>query len=320
MKPLETQEDIVKYFGSPLEEPELYKELYFKPYHSKTDDLIKEILASKHSDESRMLFPFTLLDSTVVIPPVIDRFKIAYYQTTTEYGDYVDIYIHEQPIIKAKNMKSRNSHSRKYRENEEIPDRSGEYRRRNSIKALNKIKQLTLQNFTKDNVKLLTLTFGDCDFDIYNPRICNPKFSNFMGELHKLFPDLKYLGVLEFQKRGAVHYHVLCDLPFIKKEDLAVLWGYGFIDIRKPDYVIGTYLYKYLSKDLNDEKLKGIRVYFHSKNLAKPVSKIGIPAFDVVSKFQNSEIHFTNYYINKYNGGTVKYIQFKVSPAPTKII
>ena len=48
----------------------------------------------------------------------------------------------------------------------------------------------------------------------------------------------------------------------------------------------------------------------------KPVNKKGIPAFDLISKFQNSEIHFTNQYTNKYNGGTVKYLQFKVSPAP----
>ncbi|MBI2414614.1 hypothetical protein HYV31_02075 [candidate division WWE3 bacterium] len=317
MKPLETQEEIVKYFGSPLEEPELHTELYYKPKISQTDILIKEILANKHSDESRMLSPFTLLDSTVVIPPVIDKFKIAYYQTTTEYGNYVDIYIHEKPIIKAKNLKSRNVRGGRYKENEEKPDRGNEYRRRNSIKALNMIKQLTLQNFTKENVKLLTLTFGDCAFDINNPRICDPLFSIFMCKLRKLFPDLKYLGVLEFQKRGAVHYHVLCDLPYIKKEEIAELWGYGFIDIRKPDYVIGTYLYKYLSKDLNDEKLKGVRVYFHSKNLEKPVNKTGVPAFDVISRFQNSEIHFTNQYTNKYNGGTVKYLQFKVSPTQT---
>lgn len=317
MQPLETQEDIVKYFGSPLEEPKLHTELYYKPQVSKTDILINEILAKKHNDGSRVLSPFTLLDSTVVIPPVIDKSKIAYYQTTIEYGDFVDTYIYEKPIIKAKNIKSRNVRGGRYKENEEKPDRSNEYRRRNSIKALNKIRQLTLQNFTSKTIKHLTLTFGDCDFDINNPRICNSLLSEFMFKLRKKYPDFRYLGVLEFQKRNACHYHVLYDLPYIKQEELAELWGHGFITIRKPDYVIGTYLYKYLSKDLHDEKLKGVRVYFHSKNLEKPVIKTGIPAFDVISRFKTSEIHFTNYYINKYNGGTVKYIQFKVFPTQT---
>lgn len=305
-------DEFIDYLASPLEEPEINHDLYFKPYKSKTDDLIESILA-KHTGGSRVLAPFTLLDSTVIIPPVIDKYKLAYYQKTIEYGDYIDVYIHEKPIIEAKNRKSRNSYGGGFREK---LDRSGEYRRRNSIKALNKIKQLTLENFTGDNVKLLTLTFGDCDFDINDPRVCNPKFSKFMGKLRSLYPGFKYLGVLEFQKRGAVHYHVLNDLPFIDKDELADLWGYGFIDIRRPDYVAGIYLYKYLAKDLHDEKLKNVRVYFQSKNLKKPVSKKGIPAFDVIQKVKDFEIHFTNEYVNKYNGGTVKYLQFKVTPAP----
>lgn len=311
MKPLETQEDIVKYFGSPLEEPELHTELYFKPYHSKTDDLIKEILA-KHNDGSRVRSPFSLLDSTVIIPPLFNNYLTAYYQEAYVYGDYIDLYIHEKPQIRYKNPRPKRSgvYSR-------IGiDRSSEYRRRNSIKALNKIRRLTLNNFNNDYVKLLTLTFGDCDFDITNPKICNKKLSKFLQKLRELFPDFKYLGVIEFQKRGAVHYHILCDLPFVDKERLAKMWKHGFIDIRKPDYVIGTYLFKYLAKDLNDEKLKGVRVYFRSKNLKKYLKVTGFSSFDLAKKLEGCKIHFTNSYVNKYNQDVIKYLQFKVSPAP----
>ncbi len=312
MQPLETQEDIVKYFGSPLEEPELHSELYFKPYKSKTDDLIKEILANKHSDDSRMLSPFTLLDSSVVIPPIIDKFKTAYYVTAITYGDYVDLYIHEKPIIKAKNPKSKRG-SGKPKEKE---DRSEDYRRRNSIKALNKIRQLALANFSGEYVKLLTLTFGECDFDISNPRICNKLLSNFIQKLRKIYPNFKYLGVIEFQKRGAVHYHILCDLPFIVKEKLAELWGYGFIDIRKPDFLAVNYLSKYLEKSLFDKRFKGVRVFFYSKNLIKPRLNTGVYAYDIAKNLMNNEIYFANEYINTYNQDIIKYRQFKVSPAP----
>lgn len=312
MKPPETLDDFIAYLSSPLEAPEINKDLYYKPYHSKTDDLIKEILA-KRSDGNRTLSPFSLLDSSVIIPPVIDSFKTAYFLTATTYGDYVDLYIHEKPIIKAKNLQSRRNHG--FKQKEKV-DRSNDYRRRNSIRALNNIRQLTLANFNNDYVKLLTLTFGDCDFDITNPRICNKLLSKFLQKLRKRFPTFKYLGVIEFQKRGAVHYHVLCDLPFFDKEDLATLWGHGFIDIRKPDFMVGSYLFKYLSKTLYDQKLKGVRVYFYSKNLTKPILNTGVTAFTIAEKLKDCEIHFANEYTNKYNGDVIKYRQFKILPAP----
>jgi hypothetical protein len=313
MKPLETQEDIVKYFGSPLEEPELHTDLYYKPKISQTDILINEILAKKHNDGSRVLSPFTLLDSSVVIPPVIDKFKTAYYVTAITYGDYVDLYIHEKPIIKAKNPKSRRGNGKP----KEQKDRSDDYRRRNSIKALNRIRQLALANFSGDYVKLLTLTFGDCDFDITNPRICNPLLSDFLQKLRKLYPDFKYLGVIEFQKRGAVHYHILCDLPYIPNEEIEEMWGYGFIDIRKPDFLAVNYLSKYLEKSLFDKRFKGVRVFFYSKNLIKPRTNTGVYAYNIARNLMSSEIYFANEYINKYNQDIIKYRQFKVSPTQT---
>ncbi|NMB70393.1 hypothetical protein GYA27_04305 [candidate division WWE3 bacterium] len=314
MKPLETQEDIVNYFGSPLEEPELNPDIYFKPYKSKTDDLINKILA-KRSGGSHSLSSFTLLDSSVITPPVIDNFKTAYYQKVIEYGDFVDVYIYEKPIIKAKNRKSKTySHCG----GREKVDNSSKYRRRNSIRALNLIRQLSILNFSGENTKLLTLTFGKCDFDIKNPKICNKKLSNFLQELRGLFPNYMYLAVLEFQKRGAVHYHILCDLPFIDKEKLANLWGYGFIDIRKPGFLAVNYLSKYLEKSLFDERLKGVRVFFHSKNLQKPKEYTGLSAFNKLQEIQNANIVFANHYHNKYNDEEVLYRQLKNSPAQNK--
>ncbi len=311
MKPLETLNDVVNYFGSPLEEPERNPDLYFKPSKSKTDDLIDKIL-TKQSGGSHLLSPFTLLDSSVITPPVIDKFKTAYYQKVIEYGDSVDVYIYEKPIIKAKNRKSKQCSSRNSKEK---VDNSSKYRRRNSIRALNLIRQLTLMNFTNDNVRHLTLTFGNCDFDINNPSVCNPLFSDFISKLRKLYPNFKYVAVLEFQKRGACHYHILYDLPFIPQEAIANIWEHGYISIRKPPYICGAYLFKYLSKDLYDERLKRKRVFFHSKNLQKPKELTGLSAFNKLQEIQNSQIVFANCYHNKYNDEEVLYRQLKNSPA-----
>lgn len=310
---MNSPENILEYLSSPLDE-NFDLTNFYTPYKSKTDELIDEILAKeKLNDGSRELSPFTLLDSTVVIPPIIDDFKTAYYQEAFIYGDYIDLYIYENPIIKPKHVKSKRPG--RLRQPKEKEDRSNEYRRRNSVKGLNKIRQLSLLNFSNENTKLLTLTFGDCNFDITNPHLCNKKLSKFLQDLRRIFPKYRYLGVLEFQQRGAVHYHILCDIPYLAKEELANLWGYGFIDIRKPDFLAVNYLTKYLEKSLFDERLKGVRVYFYSKNLEKPRKVTGIKAFSVASNVKSLDTMHQNQYVNKYNGGIVKYRQFKLPPA-----
>lgn len=70
----------------------------------------------------------------------------------------------------------------------------------------------------------VTLTFEDTDkFDITDLNCCNKKLSSYLKRIKEHYPDLKYLGVPEFQKRGAVHYHLLLNVPsdlkYIKKNN-----------------------------------------------------------------------------------------------------
>lgn len=315
-KPPETIDEIVEYFASPLEVPEIDKSLYYTPKPSKTDLLIDSILRKKSTNRgSEVLSPITLLDSTAIIPPEEDFQKLVYYTKAITYGDYVELYISDKPVIKHKNPRKIYAKAR----NRDNSNRSSEYRRRNSIDALNKIRRLTLANFMHENTKLMTLTFGDCNFDINDPKICNPLFSDFMGKLRKRYSDFMYLGVFEFQKRGACHYHILNNLPYIQnEEELAPLWSHGFTDIRRPDYIVPSYLFKYLAKDLNDEKLKGVRVYFQSRNLLQPKEYVGIQAYNLAEKVAERIPIFANEYKNHYNGSTVKYRQFDISSAHKK--
>jgi len=90
-----------------------------------------------------------------------------------------------------------------------------------------------------------------------------------------------YIAVPEFQKRGAVHFHVLIwglsDEEIIgerKTRELAQLWGQGFVDIRSTDggdRLVG-YLTKYMSKNLFDNRLRGQKAYTATRNLVRPVS------------------------------------------------
>ena len=133
----------------------------------------------------------------------------------------------------------------------------------------------------------ITLTFKENITDIV---YANKIFNAWVSNVRKLKKDFKYIAVPEFQKRGAVHYHILSNLG---KEDTNIVipqkertektqalttlfdvkyWSRGFarVDFIKGDYKkIYSYICKYMTKDI-DDKLFGKHRYFNSQNLNKP--------------------------------------------------
>jgi len=121
----------------------------------------------------------------------------------------------------------------------------------------------------------LTLTFADNITDI---EIANNEFTAFIRRMNyeitgSIKAYLKYVVVIEFQKRGAIHYHaIFFNLPLIGKERIKEIWGNGWIKIKAIDNVkdVGFYVTKYMSKNFDDERLKGHKCYFVSDGLKKP--------------------------------------------------
>jgi len=124
--------------------------------------------------------------------------------------------------------------------------------------------------------KFVTLTFRDGAVpDVTDVQACNKVFKDFMLRLRRAYGDFKYLAVVEFQDgrgRGAVHYHMIVTLPYVKAKELADLWGHGFIRINRISHVdnIGAYMVKYMVKSITDTRLKGQKAYLGSRNLDKP--------------------------------------------------
>ncbi len=163
-----------------------------------------------------------------------------------------------------------------------------DHREESSIRRSRKnIKRLVNANagFHYKNLKLkkafmpifVTLT---CKENIQNIKIGNRHYSKFIQRLnHALFKKkkniLKYVAVIEFQKRGAIHYHIIFfNLPFNKgnKKIIEQCWGQGFIKmeaIKKHINNVGNYILKYITKDNADSRLVGKKCYFASKNLIK---------------------------------------------------
>lgn len=160
-----------------------------------------------------------------------------------------------------------------------LRDGNGEHREENykqtQRKRRNKIRQLICANFESSS-KFVTLTFNNSmDFDIKDVKACNKAYHEFCKRLRYKYPELKYVTVVEFQDRndrGAVHYHMICNLPWISKQELSDIWGNGFVKINAIDKVdnVGAYVVKYMNKDIDDIRLQGLKAYNCSKGLNQP--------------------------------------------------
>lgn len=112
-------------------------------------------------------------------------------------------------------------------------------------------------------------------FDIKDVKACNVAYKLFIKRLKYRYKELKYVTVIEFQdrnERGAVHYHMICNLPFIPKSELSELWGNGFVKINRIDKVdnLGAYVVKYMNKDIDDKRLQGLKAFNTSHSLSQP--------------------------------------------------
>ena len=127
----------------------------------------------------------------------------------------------------------------------------------------------------------LTLTFAENVKDI---DFANKCFNSWLTSVRQSFSDFAYLCVPEFQKRGAVHYHLLSNLEVggdllpIQNEKKHMYdvkyWKYGFtsaFDLRLADdkFNVSLYVCKYLYKDI-DDRLFGRKKIMHSRNLKLP--------------------------------------------------
>lgn len=144
------------------------------------------------------------------------------------------------------------------------------------------IRRLTNANSQLD--KFMTLTFAD---NITDLKEANYIFNQFIKRISYKYQNFEYLAVPEFQKRGAVHYHLLCKLPFVEIAEIQAIWGQGFVKLNKIDNVnnVGAYVCKYLTKELFDERTFGKKKFFRSQTLTESIELLGIWAMKFINKF-----------------------------------
>jgi len=144
----------------------------------------------------------------------------------------------------------------------------------------------------------------------------------FMKKMRRRFGTLHALSVMEFQKRGAIHFHcIFFNLPPVveaqerKTRTIADLWGHGFVDIERIRSAknVGAYVCKYLNKSADDERLRGKKFYSTTLNLFRPVELRGDLAKEKMMSIVTSEaVELLAETVYQYGGADVTYRNYKL--------
>lgn len=184
-------------------------------------------------------------------------------------------------------------------------------------RAKQKVMRLSNANRKQLN-KFLTLTFRE---HVTNIDDANKDFTNFIKRVNRYLKkqgeqSLQYIAVIEFTKKGRVHYHLLCNLPYTPAEIIERMWGNGFISIQKRSIGkvdnIGAYITKYMTKSLSDKRLEGRKKYFRSYNLIEPIEERDPTSIQITAqKISHNKVYekeFSNEHV-----GNVRYTQYNLN-------
>lgn len=221
----------------------------------------------------------TKLENILFRKPELSHYKIIIS------GNHVEIAKYQKPY--SMNLTSNNFINKPIRKDNTEQKTVSEH---SLSRARQKVRRLINSNcsFYKDKKnKKIKPQFASYTFaeNLINIKEANLHFTKYIKRLnYQYFREkkavIKYVAVLEFQKRGAVHYHVVFfNLPRIdkikerKKRKFGKVWGHGFVDIRDITNTknVGFYMTKYMAKKFDDKRLIKQKKYFASKKLFKPV-------------------------------------------------
>lgn len=221
-------------------------------------------------------------------------------------GNVIEVYEYEKSVHFGYKDTRKNSKGRGSIASADDKEKNREKVLSRARKDLRRIINCNIQKYSK----FLTLTFKD---NVQDLDYANNEFKNFIKRLNYHYGiKIKYTAVIEFQKRGAIHYHcILYNLvQKINVQELQEIWKHGFIKINSIDNVdnVGAYVCKYMTKT-DDDRLLGRRMYFNSRCLNRP-QEIKEP--DLIAQLQRSLLNqapkYENTFMNDYN--SINYRQY----------
>ena len=274
---------------------------------------------------------FPLLDSKLISTTL----KELYHIKLVDCGSYIQVYYYEEGKLRANSKEKFDDLNLKSSFINQIFDEKDKESEKDvklyEIEEKNIIRsKLECQRLAKANMEswktFITLTFAE---NITDVKLANKKFNYFTNKVRRVKKDFKYLCITEFQKRGAIHYHLLTNIDIndstliTQQEDNINFkhikyWLDGFTSVEQlendPKKVIG-YISKYMTKDI-DNRLFSHHRYFYSQNLIKPKSSfIDIRKEHDIEFYkkiiQDTSLIYQNEYINPYDNSKVTYLEFQ---------
>lgn len=236
-----------------------------------------------------------------------------------DMGDITQVYIYNQPKFKdvgGYELRTTRPTNKSMPLNAKIEDR-------NIIRT-----KINCQRLAKCNFKIwrsfITLTYAKNMRDIDKAKI---DFSYWVKNIRKVKKDFAYIMIIEFQKRGSIHFHVLSNLSC---EDHNVVipqcsndtyfdvkyWNKGFTafeiiegDLQK---IIG-YISKYMTKEC-DNRLFNYRRYSGSNNLLTPkIDYLSLrdkgSRLKYLKKCDYKDLSFVSTYNDKF-GDVIRFMEF----------
>ena len=189
-----------------------------------------------------------------------------------------------------------------------------EKRSDNINKSKINLRRLINANVTSNDL-FVTLTYAENMTDVNQAK---HDFKMFVKAMKRKGYLLKYVYVVEFQKRGAIHFHViLFDMKYISNDELASVWKKGFVRINRIDKVdnVGAYVVKYMQKDLMDSRLIGKDLYGRSRGLNEPIEIKDSQEVAVLESVLNDKsLVYQNIRSSVYHGA-IQYKQYNLMRA-----
>ncbi len=250
-----------------------------------------------------------LLDSRLITRVRLEK----YSYKIIKCGDYLQVYYYKNPRerqnVEKLDTNTLHRSSVVSREVKHIEDR-------NIIRTKLNCQRLAKAN-AKDWKSFITLTYAENMEDVAKSK---KDLEYFVKNIKKVKKDFKYIAIPEFQKRGAIHFHLLTNLSLQDNNIITKqknnnkyydvkYWNKGFTsyeDISGDVKKIVGYISKYMTKDNADDRLFNFKRYTASQNLIKPVTEF-ISMRDKTSRewlinyFKDKECIYNNTYVDDYN-------------------
>lgn len=197
---------------------------------------------------------------------------MAGYVKVVQSGNSLEVYEYENET--SKNLRLFRKRKVVYGDRKTRTFRPDNIRRK--VKSFGRIVRSNLTGI--DRPALLTLTM----YEVVGIKRAYSLLSVFFQRLRVDYGgDIKYVAVPEFQKRGAVHFHVILwgisEKQINEERNCRYFqrnWQYGYCDCVLTDGSIKLvgYLTKYMQKSMYDKRLCGEKGYSTSRNVLRPLS------------------------------------------------